>query len=150
MKRFLYLFIGVALIATLLIANFSNFTAASSSGCKDVNVIFARGSSQNPDDNRKVDSLVDWNIDNGAIKFTDPLFLPNGKEKESAKYFEGIGNRVLKEYPTLSMQFVSLHDFAGKYNDYGYRAVPAFGSLDTLFVSRNAIDARFGYSSIVR
>jgi hypothetical protein len=41
-----------------------------------------------------------------------------------------------------------VHDFAGKYNNTGYRAVPAFGSAP-FYVSRNALDARFGESAIV-
>lgn len=149
MKKYISILMGVALVATLFISLLNSKMSASAEGCKDINVLFARGSSQNPDDGRKVDSLVDWNNDANRVVFTDPLYQKNGKEKESASYFEGIGNRILAEYPTLSMQFVSLHDFANKYNDYGYIAVPAFGSAASAFVSRNAIDARFGYSSII-
>lgn len=140
---------GVAIIATLLISQFW-LKQALASECKDVSIVFARGSGQNvPTGQIPFGSIIDWGKDaNGYVRFDrDSVFRDT--EKESAKYFSEIGNRILKEYPTLDMQFVSLHDFAGKYNQYGYRAVEAFGTLSGGLLTRNAVDAKFGYSAVI-
>ncbi len=148
MRRILTI-VGVGLLSTLFIFSSVFPNKAQAVNCKDVNLIFARGSSQNlPSNKAPIDNIVGWHIENGSIIYDRGDDFA-ATEKESAKYFTGIGNRILREYPTLTMQFVSLHDFAGKYNDYGFRAVPAFGSAAQAFVSKNAIDARFGYSSLI-
>ncbi len=148
MKR-IFSIIGVGILSTLFIFCPLSPRKASAIGCKDVNLVFARGSSQNsPASRDPIYNIIGWHVEGGKIIYDRGNDF-TGLEKESATYFTGIGNRVLAEYPTLSMQFVSLHDFAGKYNDYGYLAVPAFGTADTAFLSRNAVDARFGYNSIV-
>lgn len=148
MRKYLSkIIVGVA-IATLLLSQSNIKTKALD--CKDINLVFARGSSQNLSGSETpFDSNIEWDKDpNGNIKFTrNDLFVST--EPESAKFFSGIGNRVIKDFPGLSMQFVSLHDFAGKYNPNGYKAVPAFGSWKTAYLSGNAVDARFGYSQFI-
>lgn len=158
MKQRIHKSIRVALGATFLFATMLMVGPLRAATCKDVNIIFMRGSSQNyvPHNGEDV-NFPNYTINpDNKLEFNDYRYdKTNDKEpafvtfeKESLKYFKSLGDRIRLEYPTLSYQFVSVHDFAGKYNTNGYRAVPAFGSAP-LYVSRNALDARLGESALI-
>jgi len=73
--------------------------------CKDILIVFARGSGQNPNN-----------------EYLDDLSNPNyfgKKEVQSYTFFKEISSRL----NGVSVEKVSLHDFTGKYNQYGYAAV---------------------------
>jgi hypothetical protein len=131
MKHFVGSLLRVALVATLLFSTILRLEKVKALDCRDVNLVFLRGSSQNyaVESGRDINYPVWTKGTDNKVIFEPKInegFLD--KEKESAAYFEGIGNQILAEYPALSMQFVTLHNFENKYNAYGYRAVPAFGS----------------------
>ncbi len=160
MKRITQSFTRVALGATFLFATMLMAIPTTALNCKNLNVIYMRGSSQNytPIDGSDV-NFPKWKLINNAVEFDDPRTEQERKDKvpafvyterESMKYFKNIGDRVHADFPGLTMQFVSLHDIAGKYNSNGYKAVSAFGSKQTAYISKNAIDAKFGNFSIVQ
>ncbi|NDC94332.1 cutinase family protein [bacterium] len=154
MKHKLQSITGVALSATFLFATMLMAIPTKALNCKNLNVIFMRGSSQNYSPHNGEDvNFPTWYFDKTTNEVTfddyrintknddEPAFVT--KEKEAAKYFKAIGDRVHADFPALTMQFVSLHDIAGKYNGNGYRAVSAFGPWTQGFVSQNAIGAKF-------
>lgn len=76
--------------------------------CADVLILFARGSGQN--DNRR--------YEDSAHRYT--ALDTNVKEAQTVKLFDSIYPRIDSR---LRVEYQSLHDFPGKYNQYGYRAV---------------------------
>lgn len=159
MKRLISRITKVALGATFCFATMLMVVPTKALSCKDVNIIFMRGSSQNytPSEGEDI-NFPSWKIINDRVEFNDPRDIQQIKdnkpafvytEKESLKYFKSIGDRIHLDYPKLTMQFVSPHDFAGKYNSNGYKAVSAFGPWQQAFVSSNAIDAKYGNYAVV-
>ena len=159
MKKNLKQLIKVVLCATFLFSTMLTVMPVKGLNCKNVNVIFMRGSSQNyiAHNGEDVNFPVWQNTEDKGIKFTDYRFNKDDSkepsfvttENESLKYFKSTGDRIHKDYADLSMQFVSLHNFFGKYNTNGYRAVSAFGPKTRAFVSNNIVDAKFGNYEIV-
>lgn len=80
-------------------------TSADEVICKDVSIIFARGSGQNQNDNY-LDNLYDKDY------FGE-------EEKQSFAFFEDIEKRL----NGVSVERISLHDFEGRYNPRGYIAI---------------------------
>jgi len=81
------------------------------SSCQDLSIIFSRGSGQNQD-HLDLDDLL------------NPQRFGN-REKQSYTFFKEVDAKL----PGLTKEFVSLHDFAGKYNNYGYKAVAVMPSM---------------------
>ena len=82
----------------------SSIAKSEDNSCKDVSIIFARGSGQNPN-HEFLDKLSDERFRN--------------KEPQSYTFFEEISKRLTG----VSVERVSLHNFEGKYNQYGYQAI---------------------------
>jgi|GEM_PF-1043600 len=78
-------------------------TKGESAVCLDLLVLFARGSGQN----------------SGVIDSSYPDSDLRVQEYHSKAFFDEIGKRV----KGLSIEYKSLHNFDGKYNQYGYQAV---------------------------
>ncbi len=76
-----------------------------SSECKDVAIIFARGSGQN--------------LEHNYLNETSNPITFGRAEPQSFAFFEEINKRTTG----LSVERVSLHNFEGRYNQYGYEAV---------------------------
>ena len=81
------------------------------SSCQDLSIIFSRGSGQNQD-HLDLDDLL------------NPQRFGN-REKQSYTFFKEVDAKL----PGLTKEFVSLHDFASKYNNYGYKAVSVMPSM---------------------
>lgn len=77
--------------------------------CVDVTLVFNRGSGQNG---------MHKHLGN---KFTDAF---QGAEKESYAFFKNHADHFINYYPGISYKAVSVHDFPGKYDSVGYKAVP--------------------------
>lgn len=76
--------------------------------CTDVAIIFARGSGQNPDH-----EYID-----------DPSNEDFAKvEKESYRFFLETKYHLDNRFPLLDYKAVTIHDFPGKYDPVGYKAV---------------------------
>lgn len=97
----LQLFAPVSVYAAMIGGNHS---------CAQLLVLFARGSGQNGNT-----PYIDNVIGDAAID-------TNTEEKETAKFFDSIHTKI---NPGLRVEYRSLHDFAGRYNNYGYKAVSA-------------------------
>lgn len=97
--------------------------------CFDVRFIFARGSGQNPSG-----SMAD-------VPF-DPLF--NGVEPESYKFFISLRDRIESQYPNVTYDAVTIHNFEGKYSDRGYSAVPI--GADSFETINNSVNAEFWWA----
>ncbi|MCK9641747.1 MAG: cutinase family protein, partial [Prolixibacteraceae bacterium] len=90
-------------VAGLLLSSLKSYGEPST--CSDLLVVFARGSGQN----------------NGKI-ISDGVYANSGlrdDEKQSKVFFDEIDKRT----NNLNTEYVSLHDFGGRYNQYGYAAV---------------------------
>ncbi len=76
--------------------------------CKDLLLLFTRGSGQNPDS-----QFLDFPFEKDFQK----------AEKESAAFFNQFKTHLDVEYPHVTYKPVSIHDFPGKYDPVGYKAV---------------------------
>ncbi len=86
----------------------SRALAVENANCKDVAIIFARGSGQNPTGEFINDPLGD------DFRFA---------EKESYAFFKNHTDHLSNDYPNIPYKAVSIHDFPGKYDPLGYQAV---------------------------
>lgn len=111
MMKNLFLCLSIILLTLTLNSNFS--VQADESTCKDVLLLFARGSGQNP-------------LRNLINHVEDPEFIRD--EPQSYMFFKEISSRIVG----LSIEKITLHDFEGKYNSYGYQAVDAIGGMFNL------------------
>jgi len=82
--------------------------------CKQVLVVFARGSGQNSADS--------YDASDPALRELYMQAGVNASEKQTATFFKEFSNSI---GTGKSVQYVSLHNFSGKYNNYGYAAVGA-------------------------
>ncbi len=98
-------------LACILCLQSISHVFAENTQCKNLAVIFARGSGQNSGRLEKEAAYYESGV--------------NTSELQSIKFFEELD----KKLPGLTKEFVSLHDFAGKYNSYGYKAVPVMPSM---------------------
>lgn len=100
-------------IFSIVLSQFTIFGQifASNDDCKDISLVFSRGSGQNGGD------LTDEKIlsNSGAL----------ATEKQSIAFFKEVDAKL----PGLTKEFVSLHDFSGKFNNYGYKAVSVMPSM---------------------
>ena len=94
----------------------------SGTDCSRILVVFARGSGQNQARDARNQSIYDNATPEMTSIYTGAGVL--GTEDQTAKFIEEFHKRI----PT-GVQYVSLHDFDGKYNDYGYVAVGASNAL---------------------
>jgi predicted esterase/PKD repeat protein len=96
--------VSVLIISVLTIGLFGASTKSQDQSCRDVLILFARGSGQNP---------------NGylANSLSDPDFYK--EEPQSYTFFKEISSRITD----VSVEKISLRDFKGRYNQYGYKAV---------------------------
>lgn len=95
--------------------------------CSDLLILFARGSGQNSD-------ITDGSFPNSGLKT---------KEYQSKTFFEEIDKRV----QGLTAEYISLHDFSGKYNKYGYQAVDAVDGFKHKPNHRSDVSNRY-YESV--
>jgi hypothetical protein len=122
--------------------------------CSDVLTLFARGSSQNPKNELQKEKMaLNRNGKLTKLIIGEKFIHVNSEdfkivEPEATIFFENVGTQIKSNYPNLSQEFISLHNFELKYNDFGYEAASAFGSVP-FFVSRNAIDAKFGSNQLI-
>jgi hypothetical protein len=84
--------------------------AQDESDCKDISLVFLRGSGQNKDD----------------LYLDNPFDVSSfGQvEKESYSFFNWFKTHLDRDYPHVDYKAVSIHDFPGKYDPVGYKAVP--------------------------
>lgn len=95
-------------LISLVLLQFPLDVSAESYECKDLSLVFLRGSGQN-----------------GEGQYLNDVFNPNtfGKvEKESYSFFNWFKTHLDAGYPHVDYKAVSIHDFPGKYDDVGYRA----------------------------
>lgn len=104
--------------------------------CVDLLILFARGSSQNPQ------SLY---LNNPfGEKFLD-------KENEAGVFFQSFKSHLDREYPKVKYKAHSVHDFPNVGNNAGYKAVAAFSPpYANLFESEFSWLAAGDYRSSVR
>lgn len=100
----------IILITTLFMQPFSAAVSAESGqDCKDLLMLFARGSGQNTQN-----------------EYTNQPFSDDFQsvERESYAFFSQFKSHIDTEYPNIRYKPVTIHDFPGKYSSVGYRAVP--------------------------
>jgi hypothetical protein len=109
-------------LGTLLFISPQNVFAESQieltdSDCKDIALVFLRGSGQNRQ----------------ALHINTPFDAKLGQyEKESYQFFVDHRAHIDRKYPNITYKAVSIHDFPGKYDDLGYRAVGTAPQIDNL------------------
>ena len=116
-----------ALLSLLILSPFFialSTVNANSTSCVDVRTIFLRGSGQNPN------GLGLWD-------YTSDEFARN--EKQSYKYFSDFKSSINDNYPHVTLERTSIHNFPNLYNKNGYKAVPiGWGNLGTIANTANA------------
>ncbi len=92
--------------------------------CADIQLVFARGSSSNPNKD-----------------YLNRPFIDLFKEKEEVPgaFFQAMQRELDAGYPEVTYKAVSVHNFPNLYNERGYRAVGIFG-LPTV---NNIVQAEF-------
>lgn len=100
---------GLVLVMSLPLV-FASAAPVQDGECKDVALVFLRGSGQNKD-HLYTDSVLDGRTF-GQL------------EKESYDFFNQNRHYINNNYPHISYKAVSVHDFPSKYNPVGYAAVP--------------------------
>lgn len=96
----------ITLLITILWCLVPVRSVLGASQCKDILILFARGSGQSD------------------IPVTDPDFnVDNNKTKEAAIFFNEIDSRIAS---WIGREKINLADFTGKYNSQGYTATSAF------------------------
>jgi hypothetical protein len=109
------------LLTCLCLVGQANVSALIKSGdetngpCKNVLVVFARGSGQNS--NTRMRDLSNPKYDDIYSEAS-----VNDTEKQTAEFFRDFSDHIGNN---SSVEYVSLHNFNGRYNDYGYAAVQA-------------------------
>lgn len=104
------------IITTLFIYPFATVNAEVS--CRDLAIVFARGSGQNPS-GIALDDLT-------SKDFRD-------KEAQSYEFFNQISSRLAG----LTVEKVTIHNFEGRYNQYGYKAVSVAEGMSKFATHRN-------------
>ncbi|HEY5137770.1 MAG TPA: cutinase family protein, partial [Methylococcales bacterium] len=138
----------ISLVATLFIflatplvkAAYTVIDPVEDSNCARVLVVFARGSGQNGDFDSQGNSIYQTNDSDIKNIYTKAGLV--GTEKQTAKFFEEFHKRV----PT-GVQYVSLHDFVGKYNGRGYAATDAEIGFEAKPFYRKDVSSRY-YESV--
>ena len=120
--------IGVSILTLVGFALFkgSAHGAIVTNGCADVLIVFARGSSDNPNAN-----YLDFPFEKD---FRD-------LEKVGGAFFQAMKNELDTNYPHVTYKAVSVHNFPNLYNQNGYRAVGIFGGPTIM----NAFDAELSW-----
>lgn len=112
-------FIGLLVLSPIVSAAFQVDPEPEDPNCKDVLVVFARGSGQNGDGN--TNDNIYTHADNATQTMYHAAGL-DGTEKQTATFVDNFSQSI---GTVASVQYMSLHDFPGKYNNYGYAAVGA-------------------------
>jgi hypothetical protein len=106
-------FTFLALLFLSISVPLSGIAKGEDSPCKDIAIVFARGSGQNPNH-----EFLDKPSDE---RFKD-------KEPQSYAFFDEISKRLTG----VSVEKISLHNFEGRYNQYGYEAIDVWQGFNNL------------------
>lgn len=104
------------ILAVCFMLLFGGFKLANASvvtnGCSDILILFARGSSDNPNS-----------------EFLNTPFEQGFRNREQipGAFFQAMKTNLDRDYPHVTYKAVSIHNFPNLYNNNGYRAVGIFG-----------------------